>query len=159
MTVTWAYNPMFGIFFKNGCWGATEQLWNAFHNCSVAPQLKPPSSEPRESRKSLRKSSQISRSSVNRPEIGSVTRARQLWRTGLLPARRSTASPQTMTRWRWGRCRRSRLPENSGEVLLGQPLSTCLHQLSPLVHFRDPPRRRSPFVYISRRSVGSGGFT
>jgi len=21
-----------------GCWGATEQLWNAFHNCSVAPQ-------------------------------------------------------------------------------------------------------------------------
>jgi hypothetical protein len=30
-----------------------------------------------------------------------------------------------------GRCRRSRLPENSGEVLLGQ---LCLHQLSPLVH-------------------------
>ena len=89
----------------------------------------------------------------------SVTRARQLWRTGLLPARRSTASPQTTTRWRWGRCRRSRLPENSGEVLLGQPLSTCLHQLSPLVHFRDPPRRRSRFVYISRRPVGSGGFT
>ena len=21
-----------------GVWGATEQLWNAFHNCSVAPQ-------------------------------------------------------------------------------------------------------------------------
>ena len=39
--------------------------------------MKPPSSEPRESRKSLRKSSQISRPSVNRPEIGSVTRARQ----------------------------------------------------------------------------------
>ena len=34
-----------------------------------------------------------------------------------------------------GRCRRLRLPENSGEVLLGQ---LCLHQLSPLVHFRDP---------------------
>jgi len=86
--------------------------------------MKPPSSEPRESRKSLRKSSQISRSSVNRPEIRSVTRARQLWRTSLLPARISTASPQTTPRWRWGRCRRSRLPENSGEVLLGQPLST-----------------------------------
>jgi hypothetical protein len=31
---------------------------------------------------------------------------------------------KTTTRWRWERCRRSRLPENSGEVLLGQPLST-----------------------------------
>ena len=34
-----------------------------------------------------------------------------------------------------GRCRRLRLPEYSGEVLLGQ---LCLDQLSPLVHFRDP---------------------
>jgi hypothetical protein len=23
---------------QGGVWGATEQLWNAFHNCSVAPQ-------------------------------------------------------------------------------------------------------------------------
>jgi hypothetical protein len=26
------------VAFCTGCWGATEQLWNAFHNCSVAPQ-------------------------------------------------------------------------------------------------------------------------
>ena len=25
-------------FVVVGVWGATEQLWNAFHNCSVAPQ-------------------------------------------------------------------------------------------------------------------------
>src|ERR1700737_2175634 len=24
--------------FEPGCWGATKQLWNAFHNCFVAPQ-------------------------------------------------------------------------------------------------------------------------
>ena len=26
------------LFEQVGYWGATEQLWNAFHNCSVAPE-------------------------------------------------------------------------------------------------------------------------
>jgi len=36
-----------------GVWGATEQLWNAFHNCSVAPQT--PNSPEKESREKLRR--------------------------------------------------------------------------------------------------------
>jgi inositol transport system substrate-binding protein len=41
-------------------------------------------------KKIVRKSSRISRSSANRPLTGSVSRAKRLWKTGWLPARRST---------------------------------------------------------------------
>ena len=44
-----------------------------------------------------------------------------------------------------GRCRRARLPENSSEVMLGQ---LCLHQLSPLVHYRDPSTPLAVRVYF-----------
>ncbi len=33
-----AYGSPVRILVYVGVWGATEQLWNAFHNCSVAPQ-------------------------------------------------------------------------------------------------------------------------
>src|ERR1700746_1650979 len=49
-----------------GCWGAMEQLWNAFHNCSIAPQH--PTSRSRRSRVSRRSSRQVSkRSGTARP--------------------------------------------------------------------------------------------
>ena len=31
-------NRLSQSLFLPGCWGATKQLWNAFHNCFVAPQ-------------------------------------------------------------------------------------------------------------------------
>src|ERR1700680_463837 len=33
-----AANDFKAIAAQNGCWGAAEQLWNAFHNCSAATQ-------------------------------------------------------------------------------------------------------------------------